>query len=88
MIEYFILMPRNVYKIIIGVSANKIVVMYFFKLIPVNTDRKQITSEGTTGEETPIAKIWTQFFSTILYILGYFLMILSWYAIPTVNFAK
>jgi hypothetical protein len=75
--EYFMLAPKNVYKRIMGVSARNIVEIYFFKLIPVNTEKKQTTSDGTTGEETPRAKICTQFFSTIPYNLGCFLMILS-----------
>ena len=55
--EYFTLIPRNVYKRIIGVSAKNIVKTYFLKLIPVKAEKKQTTSEGTTGEETPNANI-------------------------------
>ena len=76
--EYFTLIPRNVYKRMIGVSAKNIVKTYFLKLIPVKAEKKQTTSEGTTGEETPNANIWTVFFSITLYILGYLFIILFW----------
>ena len=74
--EYFTLNPKKVYKKIIGVSAKNIVETYFLKRIPVKVEKKQITSEGTTGDETPKAKIFTLFFSITLYILGYLFSIL------------
>jgi L-cystine uptake protein TcyP (sodium:dicarboxylate symporter family) len=55
--EYFILIPKNVYKRITGVSAKNIVKIYLLMLIPVKAEKKQTTSEGTTGEETPNANI-------------------------------
>lgn len=75
-IEYFILIPKNVYKRIIGVSAKSIVKVYLIKVIPVNAEKKQTISLGTTGDETPKAKICTLFFFIMLYNLGYFSIIL------------
>lgn len=46
--EYFILIPKKVYKRIIGVSAKNIIKTYLLKLIPVKVEKKQITSEGTS----------------------------------------
>lgn len=78
------LMPKKVYKSIIGVSAISIVKTYLLKEIPVNTEKKHTISEGTTGEETPKAKILTLLSWIDLYILGYLLIIFSWYPIPIV----
>lgn len=55
--EYFILIPKKVYKRIIGVSAINIVKTYLLKGIPVKVENKHIISEGTTEDETPKAKI-------------------------------
>lgn len=70
------LIPKNVYKRITGVSAINIVKIYLIKVISVNTEKKQTTSLGTTGDETPKAKICTLFFFIMLYNLGYFSIIL------------
>lgn len=50
-------MPKKVYKRITGVSAINIVNTYLMKLISAKTEKKQIISVGTTGDETPKAKI-------------------------------
>ena len=63
-IEYFILIPKKVYKRITGVSAKNTVKTYLLKLMPVRAEKKQTTSEGTKGEETPKAKICTFFFQS------------------------
>ncbi len=53
------LIPKKVYKRITGVSAINIVTTYLIKDIPVNTEKKHTTSDGTIGEETPKARILT-----------------------------
>lgn len=59
--EYFMLIPKKVYSSIIGVSAINIVKAYLLKEIPVNTEKNHTMSEGTTGEDTPKARILTLF---------------------------
>lgn len=53
------LIPKKVYRRIIGVSAINIVKTYLLKGIPVRVEKKHTISEGTTGEETPKAKTLT-----------------------------
>lgn len=71
------LIPRKVYKRIMGASAKSIVKIYLLKEIPVKAEKKHIISEDTTGEDTPKANILTLFFLIKPYILGYFLIIVS-----------
>ena len=78
------LIPRKVYRRITGVSAINIVKAYLLKGIPVKVEKKHTTSDGTTGDDTPKANILTLLFSISEYILGYLLIIFSWYAIPIV----
>lgn len=82
------LIPRKVYKRIIGVSAKNIVKTYLMKGIPVKVEKKHTISEGITGQETPKAKILTLLSWISRYILGYLLTIFSWYAMPIVALTK
>lgn len=56
------LIPRKVYRRIIGVSAINIVKTYLPKDIPVKIEKKHTISDGTTGDETPKASILTLLF--------------------------
>jgi hypothetical protein len=56
------LIPRKVYRRITGVSATNIVKIYFVKDIPVKVEKKHTISDGTTGDETPKARILTLLF--------------------------
>jgi hypothetical protein len=53
------LIPRKVYRRITGVSAINIVKAYLLKGIPVKVEKKHTISDGTTGDETPRARILT-----------------------------